>query len=192
MAEDKEVDYLQLGMDVYNYLNSEDAIEDSEADVKQGFQMQNPWSPYQPIMGAGLMQLLADPSSITQTPGYQFAYDQGLQSLFSKQAAAGNRFSGRALTETMQFGQGLAEQIYNSEMDRYAQLAGATNPIQGGITTGENLSQLGQQGSFNKGNFWNNFINGTYFNSNDTSVTDQGVPDVDSSYNTNDPFANAL
>lgn len=155
MAEAQPIDYFKLLWDSYQYEESQDAIKDSKEDVRQGFQMQNPWSQYQPAMGAGLLSLLADPSRITQTPGYQFSYDQGLQALMAKQAATGNRFSGRALKESMAFGQGLASQIYNQELNRYAQLAGATQPISGGIETGQALSQLGQQGAFNQGYFFN-------------------------------------
>jgi hypothetical protein len=164
-------DVLNAGLQLYNYDQSQDAIKDSQQAVEQGFQRQNPWAQYQPAMGTGLVNLLADPSRITETPGYQFAYDQGLQALFAKQAATGQRLSGRALTETMQYGQGLASQMYNQEMSRYAQLAGATTPTTGGIATGQAQSQLGQQSAFNQGYFLNQLFQP---NTRSTSPTQQG------------------
>ncbi len=185
MGDNSGVDWWQAGLDFYNYNQSQDAISDSENDIQEGFQMQNPWSQHQPAMGAGLMQLLANPGSITETPGYQFNYDQGLQALFAKQASTGNRFSGRALNESMQFGQGLASQMYNSEMDRYAKLAGAWNPVEGGVTTGEHQSALNQQGSFNQGNFLNSML--ANFSNNNTNVASQG-----NTPNWLDPYTNVI
>jgi hypothetical protein len=138
-------------MALWNYNESQDANEQQSQDLQAGYQQANPWSMYQPAMGAGLVNLLADPSRITETPGYQFAYDQGLQALFAKQAATGQRMSGRAMTETMQYGQGLASQMYNQEMDRYASLAGANQGSTGNI--GGQQAALTDQANFNQGYF---------------------------------------
>ena len=165
-------DLFEAGVSIYDYDQGQDAIDDSQDIIQEGFQQQNPWAQYQPAMGAGLMQILSDPSMITQTPGYQFAYDQGLQALGAKHASSGNRYSGRALTEAMQYGQGLASQMYNQEVNRYASYAGATTPNVGGIETAQNQSALNQQESFNTGYFLNNLLNN--FSGNQTSVTDQG------------------
>lgn len=155
-----EWDWLvDVGLGVLDYQSSSNAMDDSRDSLEEGFTRQNPWAAYQPAAGAGLMNLLANPGNIVDTPGYQFSYDQGLQSLFAKQAASGNRFSGRALEESMQFGQGLASQIYNQEMNRYAGLAGANFPNSGGMALGQGQSQLNQQDSFNQGYFWNNLFN---------------------------------
>lgn len=164
-------DVLGAGISLYNYNESQDAISQQSQDLQAGYQQANPWSQYQPAMGAGLMNLLADPSRITETPGYQFAYDQGLQSLFAKQASTGQRMSGRAMTETMQYGQGLASQMYNQEMDRYAQLAGAHQGSTGNI--GGQQAALTDQASFNQGYFLNQLFNTG--SGSTTSPTQQGT-----------------
>jgi len=169
-------DLFGVGVDLWNQQSSSDAIDSSRDDLEQGFQRQNPWSVYQPMMGAGLMNLLSDPGQVVNTPGYQFAYDQGLQSLFAKQAATGNRFSGGAMVDTMKFGQGLASQMYNQEANRYAQLSGAMQPIQGGNTLGQNNSALTQQQSYNQGYFWNNLFNTATSAFNPTSTGSGGDP----------------
>ena len=151
-------DVLGAGLQLYNADQSRDAMNDSRSAIESGLAFDNPWAQHQPAMGAGLVELLANPGRITETPGYQFAYDQGLQALFAKQAATGQRLSGRAQTETMQFGQGLASQMYNQEMNRYASLAGANQATTGGLTAGQNLGQLGQQQSFNEGYLLNNLF----------------------------------
>ena len=144
-------DIIGFGLDYYQNQQSNDTTDQQSQDIQAGFVQQNPWSVYQPAMGAGLMNLLQNPGQVTETPGYQFAYDQGLQGLFAKQAATGNRFSGSALTESMQFGQGLASQMWNTEINRYMQMAGATQGNYGG--TGADQSAITDQTGTNNGAF---------------------------------------
>jgi len=54
-------------------------------------------------------------------PGYQFRLAEGEQALGRKQSAGGNYFSGQALKEAQQFGQGLADQTYNDAYNRWLQ-----------------------------------------------------------------------
>ena len=58
------------------------------------------------------------PGDLTQDPGYQFRLAQGEQALGRKQSAGGNYFSGQALKEAQQYGQGLADQTYNDAYNR--------------------------------------------------------------------------
>ena len=156
-----------------NFYSSSRANKKSEENIKDGFQQQNAWAQYQPEFAKGLMALLQNPGMITQTPGYQFAYDQGLQGMFAKQASTGNRFSGRALEETMRYGQGLASQMYNDEMSRYMTLSGATQGVTGGTAMGQDLSSINQQQSYNQGYFMNTLFDN--LRGNGTSVTAQGT-----------------
>lgn len=61
------------------------------------------------------------PGDLTQDPGYQFRLQQGEQALGRKQSAGGGVFSGAALKEAQQFGQGLADQTYNDAFSRWLQ-----------------------------------------------------------------------
>src|SRR5271169_2592501 len=55
-----------------------------------------------------LWNLVNNPSSVTQTPGYQFQFDQGMQGLMRTEAAQGNLEGGGALAAAQQYGQNFA------------------------------------------------------------------------------------
>lgn len=59
------------------------------------------------------------PGDLTQDPGYQFQLQQGNQALDRQQAAKGNYFSGQALQEAQNLGQGLASTTYNDAFQRF-------------------------------------------------------------------------
>lgn len=143
-------DTLGTTLDVLGLWQNSQLSEDQAAAMQQGMAVQNPFNPYRQGFANELMGLQQNPGNIVNTPGYQFAYDQGLQSLFAKQGATGNRFSGQAMTESQQFGQGLASQMYNSEMDRLMQLSGASFSPSGGVQTAQNLSSIYSQDQFNQ------------------------------------------
>lgn len=70
-------------------------------------------------------------------PGYQFAYDQGLQALDRTAASRGNLISGNQLQAATQYGQNMAALQYGNEWNRLASLAGY------GQTAGQYLGDLG-------------------------------------------------
>lgn len=78
-------------------------------------------------------------SAYTESPGYQFQMDQGLQALDRQRAASGSLASGGASADAMRFAQGLASQDYGSWMDRLMGLNsqyGNTTNARAAITTG--------------------------------------------------------
>ena len=152
-------DTLNTGGLLYNWYQSGQAGDEQQSTIQQGFEQQNPFNQYRGLFAGEMMNLQQNPGDIVNTPGYQFAYDQGLQSLFAKQASTGNRFSGRAMTESQQFGQGLASQMYNSEMERLMTLSGANFAPSGGVQTAENLSSSASQSQFNDMWFYNQLVN---------------------------------
>ncbi len=107
------------------------------------------------------------PGDLTQDPGYQFKLTQGEQALGRKQAAGGNYYSGQALKEAQQFGQGLADQTYNDAYNRWLQQQQNTyNILSGqqkvGYDAGGNIGKyaagIGQanaENSINKNNIQN-------------------------------------
>lgn len=76
-------------------------------------------------------------SSFKQSPDYQFALDQGMQSLDRSAASRGGLYSGGHSADLMKFGQGLASQNYGNYYNRLASLAGV------GQTTGQSLGSFG-------------------------------------------------
>ena len=69
-----------------------------------------------------LNTLLQNPSSVASTPGYQFAYNQGLEAVNRTAAANGQLGSGNRLYDLTKFGQGLASQTYNSTISQLSNL----------------------------------------------------------------------
>ena len=64
-----------------------------------------------------LNNLLANPSSISQNPAYQFALDQGNQAINRSAAAKGTLNSGNVLAELAKYGQGMASQGYQQQLN---------------------------------------------------------------------------
>ena len=103
-----------------------------------------------------------------QTPGYQFALQQGENALQNSAAAAGGLGSGATGAALEQYGQGLAntnyQQVYNNALTQYQQSynqfqqnqANQYNRLAGLSGTGQTavgqLGQLGQQASNNTSN----------------------------------------
>lgn len=80
-----------------------------------------------------LQQLLANPSSITSTPGYEFQYNQGLQALQRSGASSGFYDSGNLGIALEQYGQGYATSELQPEEQLLASLSGlqaASSPAQ--------------------------------------------------------------
>jgi len=61
------------------------------------------------------------PGDLTTDPGYQFKLKQGEEALARKQSAAGGYYSGSALKEAQNYGQGLADTTYNDAYNRHLQ-----------------------------------------------------------------------
>ena len=69
-----------------------------------------------------LNALLQNPSSVEDTPGYKFAYNQGLEAVNRTAAAKGQLGSGNRLYDLTKFGQGLASQTYNNTVSQLSNL----------------------------------------------------------------------
>jgi hypothetical protein len=108
----------------------------------------DPFSPYRPQYAGQLQALMNDPNTVTQTPGYQFNLAQGLQGLQAQQAAQGRLVSGGALIQGQQFGQNLASQNYNQQIDTLARLSGAYQSPAAGANAMQGLG-FGNAGASN-------------------------------------------
>ena len=112
----------------------------------------DPYAQYRSQAASQLQNLLANPSTITSTPGYQFNLQQGLQAQQAQQAAQGRLVSGGGLLQAQQFGQQYATSNLQQQQALLAQLSGATQapagaaPAQQGINFGQaGLGALGLQ-----------------------------------------------
>lgn len=91
----------------------------------QAAQMADPFMQYRGQFGQQLVSLMNDPSSVKNLPGYQFAYDQGLNSLQRGMAATGQVQSGAEQIALSQYGEQFANQYFADQFNRLALLSGA-------------------------------------------------------------------
>ena len=133
------------------------------------------WTPYRDLgkVGTqGITNLLQNPNSIKNDPGYQFGLDQGQTAIDRSAAGRGSLYSGATLKALDRYGQDYGGTKLNEGLQRYsnaAQLgATGTSASQAGGSnyanqTGANLSGLaGAQGwnAMQQGNLWQNALNG--------------------------------
>jgi hypothetical protein len=139
---------------------------------------------YQPM----LQNLVMNPSSVANTPGYQFNMQQGLNAVQAGSAAKGLGTSGANDTAKMQYAQGLAANTYQQDFNELALLSGATTGNQAAaasaITTGNNninnaLGTIG--GAVGKG--IGNWLNGPSSPSGTATGDGNGTPAMNGSGN---------
>lgn len=137
------------GFDAAYYLK---ANPDVAASAKYG---SNPYGHYQD-WGKAEGRSIADPnasaapatpfkSGFKETPGYQFQVQEGEKGVVNNMAALGMKNSGAALKALTRFRTGLADQTYNTYLDRLSGMAGA------GAATTSNQAQLGASSAANQG-----------------------------------------
>lgn len=79
-----------------------------------------------------LNSLLTDPNSFKKDPGYQFALDQGLDSVARKgNAMFGTTRAGTTAVDLEKFGTGFAAQSYNNRINQLLARIGALTPLTG-------------------------------------------------------------
>ena len=97
-----------------------------------------------------LSNLMANPSEVTNTPGYQFDFNQGEQALQRQEAATGNLNSGTADIAAVQYGQNYATSTFNQYEQMLAQLSGAntgnTGAAASSLLSGSNASSAAGSG----------------------------------------------
>lgn len=126
------------GGSIYSLINSIQMGNQARTATEQA----NPFGGYRPMYGAQLLQLMQNPSSVSQLPGYQFLMDQGTQAIARGAAGPGGTGygSGQMNADLMKYGQGLADQFYQQQVATLSNLAGA------GITPANAAQTLAAQG----------------------------------------------
>jgi hypothetical protein len=105
-------------------------------------------APYQQAGSSAITKmsnLLQNPSSITQDPGYQFGLQQGVQGVDRSAASKGSLYSGATLKALDRYGTDYAGTKLNQTLQNYGNVAqlGAT----GTQTAANNLTNLGNAGA---------------------------------------------
>jgi len=105
----------------------------------------DPYAQYRSQAASQLQNLLANPNTITSTPGYQFNLQQGLQAQQAQQAAQGRLVSGGGLLQAQQFGQQYATSSLQQQQNLLATLSGA-NQAPAGAAQAQQGINFGQYG----------------------------------------------
>lgn len=99
-----------------------------------------------------------------ESPGYRFAFDQGMAGIDASASAGGNLYSGATMQAANQFGQGIANQEFNNYYNQVSGIAGAgqaaagqtaqagTNYATGGANALANMGNAQAAGSIGVGN----------------------------------------
>lgn len=112
-------------------------------------------------------------------PGYQFAFDQGMDALNRRRAAGGMLNSGNADVDAIRFGQGTANQEYQNWLKNLQGSAAMGLQATGGAAAGQaagygNLANLAQTYGQNQTNLLGNVVSGTA-NANTTEAAGQAA-----------------
>jgi hypothetical protein len=108
---------------IYGLIQSYQLGQAGKANLAQA----NPFGAYRPMYGAQLAQLMQDPSSVANLPGYQFLMGQGTEAINRQAAGPGGVGFGSTADKALleQYGQGLADQFYQQQVQTLSGLAGA-------------------------------------------------------------------
>ncbi len=126
-----------------SYMTAQQAEEMKNA-TNQAVGMADPFAQSRQLANQQLQALMQSPGSMQNDPAGQWAMQQGRQAVDRSLAAKHMTASGNALTELTQWGQGLANQQYNSRLGQLSNMASqGANPGAAGqmLMTGTQLSQ---------------------------------------------------
>lgn len=123
---------------------------------KQYQQNREDLAPWREAGGRALKQLqsrvAAGPGDYTQSPGYEFAFNEGLRALNRNYAKSGALGSGAHKKALIQYGQGMAANDYDRYLNRYYQSLQPLQYLEGtGRGATNTTAQLGAQTAANVG-----------------------------------------
>lgn len=121
---------------VQNLLGYGDQYATGMSDLSKGYQ---PWINTGTQANDAVQRLLADPSSVSSLPGYQFDLSQGTKAVDNSALSRGNLFSGATGKALQGYGTNLADKTYGDQLSR---LLGISQ--QGLGAQGSQISTVGQ------------------------------------------------
>lgn len=100
---------------------------------QQAQQMVDPFAAYRPQYAQQLNQLMTNPASVQQQPGYQAQLQQGTQALQRQAAGTGQMQSGAELMALQNYASGQQNTWFQQQLQNLSGLSGAgTSPAYGG------------------------------------------------------------
>lgn len=101
------------------------ALDRQDANFHEQLTASNPFGPERAKYAQQLQELMSNPNSVKDLPGYQFQMDQGTDAITRQAAATGYLGSGNLGGELEKYGQGLAASFYDRRASLLSALAGA-------------------------------------------------------------------
>lgn len=111
---------------LYGLFSGGDEETQSGVDANKMAAMSDPAGQFRGQWADRLNQLVMDPSSVTQTPGYQFQMEQGTEAINRGMAASGQLQSGGEQLALQKFGQGLASDSWLRQIQMMSGLVGGS------------------------------------------------------------------
>lgn len=103
----------------------EQALDRQDTNFNKQLDASNPFGQERAQYAKQLQELMANPNSVKDLPGYQFQMDQGTDAITRQAAATGYLGSGNLGAELAKYGQGLASSFYDRRASLLSTLAGA-------------------------------------------------------------------
>ena len=128
-------------------INAHNAKKNGEGGNPGAAAAADPFASQRPQYQAQLQNLMANPSSVQNDPGYKFNMQQGLDAVTASKASQGIGTSGAADAARMTFAEGLASSTYQQDFNNLSMLSGANSGNPGAasqaITAGNNNVNAG-------------------------------------------------
>lgn len=146
----------------------ENALRIQNHNISQGFQYDA--APGMSVVDGQFQYQTPTMEEFQEQPGYQFQLEQGQRAIDGSAAAQGNLFSGATLKAQQQFGQGLADQSYQSFLDDYrtqqanvandyrAQEANYNSLVNNAAASGQNAAAQANNAATNAQQFTSNAL----------------------------------
>lgn len=101
------------------------ALDQQSQQFDKQLKASDPFGPERAQYAKQLQDLMTNPGSVKDLPGYQFQMDQGTDAITRQAAANGFLGSGNLGAELEKYGQGLASSFYDKRLSLLSSLAGA-------------------------------------------------------------------
>lgn len=124
---------LSQGAQLFGNLQNKSSLEEYRKRMLEAANRSDPFGPQRAQYQQQLSELMANPSSVQNLPGYQAQYNAMLEGLQRTQAAQGKIGGGEAKQQIASLAGQMQGQYYNQEVERLMALAGAgISPAQAG------------------------------------------------------------
>lgn len=133
-----------IGSGLAQYLMNNRNASQNNALVQRTAQMQDPFGSQRQIYQGDLQRMMTDPNYMKSIPGYQGAFDQGMEAVRRNAAKAGRLDSGNINYDLQDYGRNFALNQFNNQQQTLGNLGGSQ--FNGGSAAASALQAAQEQG----------------------------------------------